>query len=64
MVWLTEIKKPDPFTGIIKSWCGPRIEADSWEEACCKINKVKHCQILGVLIKEIDYEPIDQTWLN
>jgi hypothetical protein len=64
MIWLTEIKKPDPLTGEIKSWCGPRIEADSWEEAEFKILKVKHCHILGVLVKEIDYEPIEPTWLN
>ena len=50
MIWLTEIKKPDPLTGEIKSWCGPRIEADSWEEAEWKIRKVKHCHILGVLV--------------
>jgi hypothetical protein len=64
VIWLTEIKKCDPLTGELKTWCGPRIEADSWEEACWKIRKIKHCHILGVLVQEIDCQPIDCIWPN
>ena len=64
MIWLTEIKRPDPLTGEPKSWCGPRIEADSWEEARWKIRKVKHCHVIGTLVAEIDYQHIDMVWIN
>ena len=64
MIWLTEIKRPDPLTGEPKSWCGPRIEADSWEEADEKVNHINGCQLLGVLVAEIDYQPLEMVWTN
>lgn len=64
MIWLTEIKKPDPLTGELLTFCGPRIEANSWEEAVQKIRKVKYCRVLGSLVAEIDYQHIDRIWTN
>ena len=64
MIWLTEIKKPDPLTGEIKSWCGPRIEANSWVDANWEARKIKHCHILGILEAEIDYEPMTKPCQN
>ena len=64
MIWLTEIKRPDPLTGEIKSWCGPRIEANSWIEAKFQIRKIKHCHIIGELVCEIDHQPLEWVWTN
>ena len=64
MIWLTEIKKPDPLTGELLTFCGPRVEADSWEEAVKKVRKIKTCRILGELVAEIDYETLDFVWTN
>lgn len=63
MIWLTEIKKADPLTGEIKTWCGPRIEADTRKEAIKKI-KAKNCKIIGILLTEIDYADIETLWVN
>ena len=64
MVWITEIKKPDPLTGKIKSWCGPRIEANFWEDAVIKADKIKGCEVIGILVAEIDYVNLEEVWSN
>lgn len=58
MIWLTEIYEVDPDTDelIIKE--GPRIEADSYNEAC-KIAELIDCRVVGRLILEIE-----QIWEN
>ena len=49
MIWLTEIRAVDPQTGELTDWCGPRIEADSYEEALnyCNSNCLGYCKIVG-----------------
>ena len=49
MIWLTEIRAMDPQTGELADWCGPRIEADSYEEALnyCNSNCLGYCKIIG-----------------
>jgi hypothetical protein len=64
MIWLTEIKKRDPLSGELKTWCGPRIEADTWEEAKWTVRRIKNCKILGVLICDFEYEPMYEPCQN
>lgn len=55
MIWITEIKAVDPATGKVCKWCGPRIEADSKEDAqnYCNSNGLGYCEIIGKYIAEI-----------
>jgi len=56
MIWITEIRAVDPLTGELTDWCGPRIEADSFEEAenYCNTNGLGYCKIVGRLDEAID----------
>ena len=49
MIWLTEIRAVDPQTGELTDWCGPRIEAESYEEAenFCNSNGLGYCKVVG-----------------
>jgi hypothetical protein len=64
MIWLTEIIRLNVLTNEMDCWCGPRIEADSFEEAMFKAMRVKNCHVLGTLIEEINYEQPGEAWLN
>lgn len=65
MYWLTEIEAVNPDTEELCLWAGPRIWADTEEEAkeFCQKHDLGYCKILGRLIDEIPYEE-DIIWLN
>ena len=56
MIWLTEIRAIDPQTGELVDWCGPQIDADSFEEAenYCNSNGLGYCKIVGQLDEMIE----------
>jgi len=55
MIWITEIKAVDPATGEIETWAGPRIQADTKEDArnYCDSNGLGYCKIIGKFISEV-----------
>jgi len=65
MYYLTEIRAVDPEDGEVKSWAGPRIWADSQEQAMeyCQRNGLGFCFILGEFDSDIDLRE-DILWLN
>jgi hypothetical protein len=54
MIWITEIKAVDPATGEVSTWAGPRIEANTKEDArnYCDGHGLGYCNIIGKLISE------------
>jgi len=53
--WLTEIKAICAQEGIMKTFGGPNVEADSMGEAhfYCQTNGLGYCTVIGQLIAEI-----------
>jgi hypothetical protein len=61
MIWLTEIEAVDPVTDELCTWAGPRIEADTEEEAqniCLRTHR-GYCKVIGRFIAEIDVAQIN-----
>lgn len=52
MIFLTKLLARDSKTGNEKLWGGPRIEADSWEDAEQKISDRGYLSLDGWLIDE------------
>lgn len=53
-IFCTEIQAIDPLTGEMKEWCGPNIQAISWQmaEQHCR-EKLGYCKVVGILESEI-----------
>lgn len=56
MVWLTEIQAVDPDTGETCTWSGPRVRAESIEDAqrYCDGNEMGYCRVIGEFIMDIE----------
>lgn len=55
--WLTEIRAIDPIDGELKTWAGPKIQAETFEDAekCCEENGLGYCVVIGELIFECSH---------
>lgn len=56
--WVTIIHAIDPTDDQLKSWCGPTIQAPTWDLAQdkCNRNGLGYCMVIGELIAECDAE--------
>ena len=65
MYYLTELKAIDPKDGEIKTWAGPRIWADSPEQAreYCIKNGFAFCIVVGECNSKTDFDE-SIIWLN
>lgn len=66
MIWLTEIKAINPDTGELCKWSGPRIEADTMNEAndYCNRNGLGYCHVVGKFVMDIKQNIFDLIDLN
>ena len=55
MYWLTEIEATNPDTNELCTWAGPRISAETEEEArqICIMTGMGYCKVLGKFIEDI-----------
>ena len=51
-IYLTEIKALDPTTGEMRTWAGPRVPGNSFEDAkaYCQANGLGYCTVVGQLV--------------
>ena len=56
MRYTTEIVAICPISGHLVRWCGPYIEAESFEDAdnYCQENGLGYCKVTGLLVEEIE----------
>jgi len=54
--FITTIEAIDPLDGELKEWSGPRVEAETWEEAekYC-IDNLGYCKVTGEFIQEFGW---------
>lgn len=60
-IFLTELKAIDPIDQELKTWCGPNIEAETFElaEQYCQDNGLGYCTVIGELIQEIPWDLVE-----
>lgn len=58
MLWTTEIRAVDPWTGELLTWCGPNVPGVSAADAerHCQQNGLGYCEVTGMLVCEVDAE--------
>lgn len=63
MMFTTSLRAIDPSGGELKKWCGPHVEAISWDMAqrWCEENGFGYLEVDGILEAEIDEETGEKT---
>lgn len=72
-VWITQIAATDPYSGLMKVYPGPEVEASSAEEAMSFLRREnkEYCRVIGKMIdcriderglRQVKVEPIAQPY--